>query len=192
MPRSLGPIPLRPREFAGWPPMFWLVALGALFVRLYLATLWLRFGMAKVDAGWLTLNPVRGLLTVVGGGQTPMPIPRLSVFANWLLAVRADVLLSVLVPLTELALAAAFFTGWYVRQAAFIGIAVNTALILGGLASVAFDGKIIALQVVVLVVGRRASVLGVPGIARLGRWVRDRIDQAVDGGAGPEARRTAA
>ena len=189
MPRSLGPISLRPRLAVRWASLFWLVALGAFFVRLYLASLWFRFGMAKIDAGWLALNPVRGLLSVVGAGQTPMPIPNLSIVANWLLAVRADALLSVVLPLTEIALAAAFLTGCYARRAALVGIAVNASLILAGLASVGFDGRIIALQAVVLLAGRRAEVLGVP-IGRLRRASSRRINRLV--GTGSEPRRRAA
>ena len=68
MPRSFGPIPLRRGAAVGRGPMLWLVALGALVLRLYLASLWFRFGMAKIEGGWLTANPVRGLLTVVRAG----------------------------------------------------------------------------------------------------------------------------
>jgi uncharacterized membrane protein YphA (DoxX/SURF4 family) len=186
MPRSLGPIHLNPRSLLRQAPVLWLVTIGALLVRLYLASLWFRFGMAKVEAGWLTLNPVRGLLGGVAAGQTPMPLPSLSIVAGWLLAIRADALLSVVVPLTEIVLAAAFLTGWHTRRAALVGIAINASLILGGLATVPFDGRIIALQTAVILAGKRAGLIGAPGIARLRRVRRPRIEGLFECGTGPE------
>jgi uncharacterized membrane protein YphA (DoxX/SURF4 family) len=192
MPRSHGPIHLNPRSVLRQAPLLWLVAIGALLARLYLASLWSRFGIAKVEAGWLTLNPVRGLLGVVAAGQTPMPVPRLSIVAGWLLAIRADVLLSVVVPLTEIVLAGAFLTGWYTRRAALVGIAINASLILGGLATVAFDGRIIALQAAVILAGKRAGLLGAPGVGRLRRVRRPRIEGLFEGGTGRKPRSRAA
>jgi uncharacterized membrane protein YphA (DoxX/SURF4 family) len=166
MPLSFGPLSLRSCRLNGRWLLFWVVAVGALGVRLYLASLWFRFGITKVEAGWLTTNPVRGLLTLVADGQTPMPIPSLSAVAGALLAARADVLLSVALPVIELALAAAFVSGYAVRGAAVVGIVVNASLILGGLAVVGFDGRIIVLEVLLLVAGTRARALRIGTVAR--------------------------
>ena len=191
MPRSFGLVSPHRRSKVGRASLLPIVAVATLLVRLYLARLWLGFGLAKIEAGWLTANPVRGLLAAVAAGQTPMPIPGLSVVASWLLAVHADAALSILLPLTELALAAAFLTGLLAQPAAALGIAVNTSLILGGLASVGFDGRVIALELIVLAAGVSAGVLGVPGIARVIRAVRRRADWLVDG-PGQQPRRRAA
>jgi uncharacterized membrane protein YphA (DoxX/SURF4 family) len=166
MPRSLGPLPQRFRRLNGWWLLFWVVAVGAVGVRVYLASLWFRFGITKLEAGWLTTNPVRGLLALVAGGQSPMPIPSLSAIAGALLAARADVLLSVALPFTELALAAAFVSGYAVRGAAVVGIVVNASLILGGLAGVDFDGRIILLEALLLLAGTRARALSIGTLAR--------------------------
>jgi uncharacterized membrane protein YphA (DoxX/SURF4 family) len=186
MPRSFGPVPPR-----SWAPLLWLVALGALLIRLYLASLWFRFGMTKLEAGWLTTNPVLGLLTAIAKDQTPMPIPSLSVVAEALLAVRADVVLSILLPLTEIVLAVAFLTGFRVRIAALVGIAVNASLILGGVASVSFDGRIVTLQALLLLAGTRAGTLGLRRLPRLVRAVR-RSARAIRVTAGHPPRRRAA
>ncbi|MFN2564391.1 MAG: hypothetical protein ABR499_05185 [Gemmatimonadaceae bacterium] len=154
------------RAAVRWWPVFWLIALGALAIRAYLASVWFRFGMTKLETGWLRTNPVRGLLALVASGQTPMPIPSLSGVAEALLAVRADVVLSVILPLVEIAFAAAFLAGFCVRFAAAGGITVNTSLILGGLASAGFDGKIILLELLLLLAGARAAALGVPTALR--------------------------
>jgi uncharacterized membrane protein YphA (DoxX/SURF4 family) len=167
MPRSVIPISSRWRAVGGCWPVSWAIAVAALLVRVYLAWLWFQFGITKLDAGWLTHDPVRGLLTLVAGGQTPMPIPGLSIVAGALLAVHADVLLSVILPFVELALAVSFLTGYYVRSAALVGIAVNASLILGGLASVSFDGRIIVLQALLLLASQRASALRVPRLPQV-------------------------
>jgi uncharacterized membrane protein YphA (DoxX/SURF4 family) len=166
MPRTLGPRSLRSRALSPSWLLFWVIAVGALGVRLYLASLWFRFGITKVEAGWLTTNPVRGLLALVASGQTPMPIPSLSTVAGALIAARADVVLSVTLPLLELGLAAAFVSGYAVRGAAVVGIVVNASLILGGLASVGFDGRVILLQAVLLLAGTRAGALNIGTLAR--------------------------
>jgi uncharacterized membrane protein YphA (DoxX/SURF4 family) len=190
MPR-FGPLSLRSRAVSGSWPLFWLIGTGALLVRLYLASLWFRFGMTKLEVGWLTTNPVRELLELVASGQTPMPIPSLSIVADALLAVRADAALSVVLPLTELVLAAAFLTGFWVRLAAVGGIAVNASLILGGLASLSFDGRIIALQALLLLAGSRAGAPGVTSLPRLVDAVR-RAARSLETATGQASRRRAA
>jgi len=129
-------------------------------LRIYLGMIWLQFGHAKVQGGWLGGDALRPLLRAVAQGQTPAPFPFYRHVAGALVASGADQLLSVMIPLAELAVAAAFFSGLLLAPAALGAVLLNLNLILSGVATWAFDGRIILLQLLLLVAWRVAGYLG--------------------------------
>jgi len=129
-------------------------------VRIYLGLVWLQFGLAKVRGGWLTGDALHGLLDAVARGQTPAPIPAYRHVARALVDTGADRILSFAIPLTELLVAAAFFSGLLLVPAAVGAVLLNLNLILSGIATWQFDGRIILLQLLLLVAWRVAGFLG--------------------------------
>ncbi len=129
-------------------------------VRIYLGSVWLQFGLAKLRGGWLTGNPLHALLDTVARGQTPAPFPAYRHVARTLIDTGADRILSAAIPLTELLVAAAFFTGLLLVPAAAGAVLLNLNLILSGIATWQFDGRIILLQLLLLVAWRVAGFLG--------------------------------
>src|SRR4051794_15684449 len=88
-----------------------LATIPAVALRFYIASVWFRFALLKFQTGWLTTNPLRPLLTSVGAGQIPTTAPGYAFLARMMVASHADVLLSVLIPCMELAVAVAFVFG---------------------------------------------------------------------------------
>jgi uncharacterized membrane protein YphA (DoxX/SURF4 family) len=129
-------------------------------LRIYLGMIWLQFGHAKVQGGWLAGDALRPLLAAVAQGQTPAPFGFYRHVAGALVASGADRVLSVAIPLAELAVAAAFFSGLLLAPAALGAVLLNLNLILSGIATWAFDGRIILLQLLLLGAWRVAGYLG--------------------------------
>lgn len=156
-----------PRRFhlVSWPFRSPLSSPLWLALRVYLGLVWMNFGLGKIRAGWLTTNPLRPLLTAVAEGHTPAPFGFYEEIAALLVGTGVDGLLSVLIPLAEVAVAAAFFSGVLLVPAAIVAIGINLNLILAGIASVRFDGRIIAMQLLLLGAWRVAGLLGVGTLA---------------------------
>ncbi|HEV2146848.1 MAG TPA: hypothetical protein VGR37_05485 [Longimicrobiaceae bacterium] len=151
----------RVRHILAWPFSSRLASPLWLALRLYLGSIWLQFGMAKVQGGWLTENQMHGMLDAIAGGFTQTPLPAYRHVAQALLDVGADRWLSVGIPLAEVAVALAFFSGLLVVPAAVGAILLNLNLILSGIATWQFDGRIIALQLLLLAAWRVADYVGV-------------------------------
>lgn len=143
-----------------WPFASLLSAPLWLVLRVYLGSVWLQFGLLKVRGGWLSENPMHDLLAAIANGQTPTPFPFYRRVAETLLALEMDRVLTVAIPLAELAIAAAFFAGVLLVPAALGACLLNLNLILSGIASLAFDGRFIALQLLLLAAWRVAGYLG--------------------------------
>jgi uncharacterized membrane protein YphA (DoxX/SURF4 family) len=135
------------------------IAVGMLAIRLYLAFVWWQMGTTKIAQGWLTSNPLRTLLELVRDGKMPTTAPGYAWVAELLLATRADQLMALTLPLLEVGIALALATGLGVRVAATLGIVLNVNLILAGLAGWQYDGRIIALQLVLLAAGPASQML---------------------------------
>lgn len=139
-----------------------------LALRLYLAWVWLQFGISKIRGGWLDGDGVHGLLSAVAAGQTPAPFPFYTRIAEWLVASGLDDVLSVVMPLAEVAVGLAFLTGVLLVPAAIGATLLNVNLVLSGVASLHFDGRIIALQILLLLAWRVAGYLGLGTLVRHG------------------------
>lgn len=151
----------RVHELLAWPFSSRLASPLWLALRIYLGSVWLQFGWAKVEGGWLTGNQVRGMLEAVADGLTRTPLPAYRHVARALLEVGADRWLSVGIPLAEIAVALAFFSGLLLVPAAVGATLLNLNLILSGIAAWHFDGRIIALQLLLLAAWRVADYVGV-------------------------------
>lgn len=149
------------RAAVRWPFSSRLAAPLWFALRIYLGSIWLQFGLAKVRGGWLTANPMHDLLVVIANGQTPTPIPAYRNVAQLLPALEMDRVMAIAIPLLELVFASAFFTGVLLVPAAIGACLLNLNLILSGIASWSFDGRIIALQILLLLAWRVAGYLGI-------------------------------
>lgn len=154
-----------------WPFRSLLTSPAWLVLRLYLASVWLQFGIGKIRGGWLDGDGLHALLGAVAAGQTPAPFPFYARVAELLVATGMDRVLSVAIPLVEVAVALAFITGILLVPAAIAATLLNVNLVLSGVASIHFDGRIIALQVLMLLAWRVAGYLGLGTLLR--RWWRD-------------------
>lgn len=157
-------------DIVTWPFRSLLTSPVWLVLRLYLASVWLQFGIGKMRGGWLDGDGLHGLLSAVAAGQTPAPFPFYARVAELLVNTGMDRVLSVVIPFAELAVGLAFLTGVLLVPAAIGAILLNLNLILSGVASIHFDGRIIALQVLLLLAWRVAGYLGLGTLAQ--RWWR--------------------
>jgi uncharacterized membrane protein YphA (DoxX/SURF4 family) len=137
-----------------------------LLLRVYLGSIWLRFGMAKIQGGWLAGDQLEGLLRAVADGATPVWVPAVRTVAGALLGLGLDRPLCVAIPLLELAVALALFAGVALVPATLGASLFNLNLILMGLAGWRFDGRMIVLQLLLLAGWRSASYLGIGTLAR--------------------------
>ena len=158
----------RPISILSWPFRSPLASPAWLLLRFYLASVWLQFGVGKIRGGWLRGDGLHALLSLVGNGQTPAPVPGYSRVAALLVETGMDRVLSVAIPLMEVAVAAAFITGVMLVPAAIGAILLNVNLILSGVASLHFDGRIIAMQTMLLLAWRVAGYLGLGTL--FSRW----------------------
>ena len=140
-------------------------ALLALGVRFYLAFVWVRYGIGKIETGWLTSNPLKGLIDVVAKGYTNAWLPIYEPLARWVLALGIDSALAIAFPLTELAIGMALITGALLRPALVLAIFINLNLVLSGLAPWTFDSRVIVLQLLVLALGTAGSRYGLRSLA---------------------------
>ena len=164
------------RQVLRWPFASPLASPAWLALRLYLGATWLRFGWSKVEAGWLISNPMRPLLEAIGSGGTAAPLPLYRSVAEQMLAVGLDRLLSVAIPLAELAFATAFFAGVLLVPAAIAACLMNLNLILSGIATWSFDGRVILMQLLIILGWRVAGELGLgDSIHRLWPQYREAI-----------------
>lgn len=131
-------------------------------LRLYLASVWLRFGLSKLEAGWLEHNSLGGLLGMVAAGELPSPFPFYAGFVQLLLDLGLDAALSFLIPILELGIALALFTGFLWAPATVLAIALNLNFLLSGVASLSFDGGLVVLQSLLLLAGPVAGRGGLP------------------------------
>src|SRR5687767_14132789 len=101
----------RPFGLIAWPFRSPLTSPVWLMLRIYLASIWMQFGIAKIRGGWLRDDGLSALLEAVAEGQTPVPFPFYEGVAGFLVQTGLAGLLSLLIPLAEVAIATAFLSG---------------------------------------------------------------------------------
>ncbi len=147
-----------------------------LALRLYLGWIWLQFGIDKLQAGWLTKDAIGPLLKLGAEGVLPLPLPIYGRVAALLLDLGVTPLISFAMPLLELAVALAFLSGVLVAPAAIGATLLNINIILSGIGQLAFDGRMIALQLLLLMAWPVAERIGLrPALAQGWAWLRRRL-----------------
>jgi uncharacterized membrane protein YphA (DoxX/SURF4 family) len=135
-----------------------------LVLRLYIAWIWFQMGMSKLQAGWLTSDPVGAMFKMIDKGVLPVPLPFYQGVASAMLDSGITSMLSHSMPFLELAVALSFATGVLVPVAAVGAILLNINIILSGIGNPSFDGPIIASEILFVMSYR---VVGGIGFERL-------------------------
>ena len=148
------------RQALYWPFTHRYTAAGWLALRLYLGWVWLQFSISKFQSGWLTSDPIGMLFTSIAKGSLPVPLPFYRDIAATLLSLGVSPLISHIMPFLELAVGLAFLSGVLVTPAAVGAILLNTNIILSGVGILAFDGRIIVLQMLLIMARRVAGQIG--------------------------------
>jgi thiosulfate dehydrogenase (quinone) large subunit len=131
-----------------------------LAVRLYLGWMWFNFGLQKLQAGWLTSDPIGQMLKLVADGTLAVPFEFYRPVAAFLVDSGLTPLLAHSMPFLEMAVALSFVTGVLVVPAAIGATLLNINFILSGIGAVAFDGRFIALQVLLILAFRIVGAIG--------------------------------
>jgi hypothetical protein len=134
-------------------------------LRLYVGYIWLQFSISKFSAGWLTSDPIGGLFKQVANGVLAVPFAFYRDLAAFLLHSGMTPLISHTMPFLELAVALSFFSGVLVRPAAIGGILLVINIILTGVGTLTFDGRIILFHLLLILAWQVAGVIGLERLA---------------------------
>ena len=137
-----------------------------LALRLYIAWIWFQMSMSKFQAGWLTSDPVGTMFKMIEKGTIAVPLPFYRGVAGALLDAGVSPMISHSMPFLEMAVALSFASGVLVPVAAVGAILLNINIILSGLGTPAFDGPIIASQILFVLSYRVVGGIGFERLAR--------------------------
>jgi uncharacterized membrane protein YphA (DoxX/SURF4 family) len=135
-----------------------------LALRLYIAWIWFQMSISKFQAGWLTGDPIAALFKLIEKGTIAVPLPFYRGVAGALLDAGISPYLSHSMPFLEMAVALSLLTGVLVPAAAVGAILLNINIVLSGMGVPAFDGPIIAAEILFVMSYR---VVGGIGFERL-------------------------
>jgi uncharacterized membrane protein YphA (DoxX/SURF4 family) len=147
-----------------WPFTNRLTAPIWLALRLYIAWIWFQMSISKFEAGWLTSDPIAAMFKLIAKGTIPVPLPFYRGVAGALLDAGISPYLSHSMPFLEMAVALALVSGVLVPAAAVGAILLNINIVLSGMGVPAFDGPIIAAEILFVMSYR---VVGGIGFERL-------------------------
>jgi uncharacterized membrane protein YphA (DoxX/SURF4 family) len=136
-----------------------------LALRLYLAWIWFQMGISKLQAGWLTNDPIGQMLRLVENGTIAVPLPFYRGVAGALIDAGITPMLSHSMPFMELAVALSFAAGVLVPVAAVGAILLNVNFILSGIGNLELDGPVIAGQILLVLSYRVVSTIGFEKLA---------------------------
>jgi uncharacterized membrane protein YphA (DoxX/SURF4 family) len=137
-----------------------------LALRLYIAWIWYQMSMGKFQAGWLTSDPVGQMFKLIEKGTIAVPLPFYRGVAGALLDAGISPMISHSMPFLEMAVALSLATGVLVPAAAVGAILLNINIILSGIGTPAFDGPIIASQVLFVMSYRVVGGIGFERLAQ--------------------------
>jgi uncharacterized membrane protein YphA (DoxX/SURF4 family) len=163
-PSTLRHLLSRTTDLIRWPFTNHFASPIWLALRFYLAYMWIQFGVQKIGAGFLTGDPIGDMLQLVGNGTLSVPFEFYRPVARMLVDSGMTTLLSFTMPFLEMAVALSFATGVLVVPAAVGATLLNINFILSGIGQVSFDGRFIALQLLLILAFR---IVGKIGIERL-------------------------
>jgi uncharacterized membrane protein YphA (DoxX/SURF4 family) len=183
-----------PRGAAGaigalrWPFTHRYAAPLWLALRLYLAWIWFGMGWGKIAAGWLTNDALLPLFRSIANGRLAVPFAFFRDFAAFMVDTGLTAYLSKAMPFLELAVALSFVTGVLVVPAAVGGVLLVVNIILSGIGTLAFDGRIILLHVLLVLAWRVSGLIGLEALLlRLMRRAMDRMRTTPAPGEAPGA-----
>ena len=137
-----------------------------LALRLYIAWIWYQMSISKFQAGWLTSDPVGQMFKAIEKGTIAVPLPFYRGVAGALLDAGISPIISHSMPFLEMAVALSLATGVLVPVAAVGAILLNINIMLSGIGTPAFDGPIIAAQVLFVMSYRVVGGIGFERLAR--------------------------
>jgi uncharacterized membrane protein YphA (DoxX/SURF4 family) len=137
-----------------------------LALRLYIAWIWYQMSISKFQAGWLTSDPVGQMFKAIEKGTIAVPLPFYRGVAGALLDAGISPIISHSMPFLEMAVALSLATGVLVPAAAIGAILLNINIVLSGIGTPAFDGPIIAAQVLFVMSYRVVGGIGFERLAQ--------------------------
>ena len=137
-----------------------------LALRLYIAWIWFQMSMGKFQAGWLTSDPVGQMFKLIEKGTIAVPLPFYRGVAGALLDAGVSPMISHSMPFLEMAVALSLATGVLVPAAAIGAILLNINIVLSGIGTPAFDGPIIATEVLFVMSYRVVGGIGFERLAQ--------------------------
>src|SRR5262245_60696991 len=135
-----------------------------LLLRLYVAWVFLTMGIAKIEGGFLSGDPIGEMLKLVANGAIPVPFEFYRGVAGLLVGAGLTALISHSMPFLELALALALATGVLTPLAAFGALLLNINFVLSGIGQIAFDFPYMVAEILLMM---GYSVVGVIGFEKL-------------------------
>jgi thiosulfate dehydrogenase (quinone) large subunit len=155
----------RARTVVAWPFANRYAAPIWLALRLYIGWIWMQFGIRKLETGWLTSDPMGGVLAQIAKGNIAVPWAPFKDFAAFLVDAGLTPYLSMSMPFMEIAVALAFFSGILVVPAALGGALLLTNFILSGIGTLAFDGRLLLGHLLLVLAFRIAGLIGFERLA---------------------------
>ena len=143
-----------------------------LALRLYVAWIWVQMSLSKFTAGWLNSDPSGDLLKLVAKGTMPVPFTFYRGVADMMVSSGITPLLSHTMPFLEMAVALSLISGVLMRPASIGGILLVMNVILMGIGTLAFDGRVILIHVLLIVAYQSARVIG---FERLAAYIAGRV-----------------
>src|SRR5262249_12512592 len=135
-----------------------------LLLRLYVAWGFLTMGIAKIEGGVLTSDPIGEMLKLDATGTILVPFGFYRGIAGMLVGAGLTPLISHSMPFLEIAIALSLATGVLTPLAAFGALLLNINFVLSGIGQIAFDFPYMVAEVL-LIMGY--SVVGVIGFEKL-------------------------
>jgi thiosulfate dehydrogenase [quinone] large subunit len=158
----------RAAAVARWPFTSRYAAPLWLLVRLYVAYVFLTMGSAKIQAGFLTADPIGAMLPLVANGSIAVPFEFYRGVAGMLVEAGVTPLISHAMPLLELAVALSLATGVLTPLAAFGALLLNLNFVLSGIGQISFDLPYLIAEVLLMAA---YPVVGLIGLERLARRI---------------------
>lgn len=143
-----------------------------LALRLYVAWIWVQMSISKFQAGWLASDPSGDLLKLVAKGTMPVPFTFYRGVADFMVGLGITPMLSHTMPFLEMAVALSLISGVLMRPAAIGGILLVLNVILMGIGTLAFDGRVILIHVLLIAAYQSARVIG---FERLAAYIAGRV-----------------
>jgi len=139
-----------------------------LLLRLYVAWVFLTMGIAKIEGGFLTGDPIGEMLKLVANGAIPVPFEFYRGVAGMLVEAGLTPMISFSMPFLEIAIALSMLTGVLTPLAAFGALLLNINFVLSGIGQINFDLPYMIAEVL-LIMGY--SVVGVIGFEKLAQRI---------------------